>query len=78
MNKKKFIEEGKRGALYIIAVALGFVSISFLWSIGGVLILEQENYWGLIPLIIGYEIFRTVIKFMWKHINYAFEKETEQ
>ena len=74
---QKFMRKGYEEAVRILAVSLGFVAVSVMWAIGISLILK-EIYLGVIPLIIGYELARFILKFIKKYIFREMEIEWQE
>jgi len=66
VNVKELRKKAFEEAVKILAVSMGFVASSLSLAFGVTLILG-EIYMGFIPLIVGYEMARATIKFLWKH-----------
>ena len=66
VNKKQLLEKAYREGVKLLAVSFGLVTVSLLLSFGITLIIG-EIYWGIVPLVVGYELLRWVVKYLWKY-----------
>lgn len=65
--KEKIKDHIKETTLRILAVSMGTIACSILFGIGNILITEKHNWFGLIPIWAGYELFRYVTIFLIKY-----------
>jgi len=67
MNKKQLIEDSKKASLRILALSTGIIASSILLGIGISLIVERNIWFGVFPIVAGYELLRYLLKFLIKY-----------